>query len=80
MEQTKIYLCYQTDVWHSGASKRLVYIGDDMWDCVAQLGKEFNLNEKHEQQLRDDHQTRGIGTYELLIEEERLNCFSNNWN
>lgn len=75
MEQPRIYLCYETDKWHTHASKVLVYLGEDLEDCIAQLRKEFDLVPSYCEQLRNNMQTIG-----LLIEEERLNCFSNNWN
>lgn len=81
MEQPTIYLCYETDKWHTNASKVLVYLGEQLEDCIAQLRKEFDLVPSDCEQLRNDMQTFGFEKdSELLIEEERLNCFSNNWN
>lgn len=76
MEQPTIYLCYEM----SSEYKRLVYLGENIEDCIAQLQKEFDLEPSDCEQLRNDMQTFGMGRSELLIEEERLNCFSNNWN
>ena len=80
MTQPTIYLCYETDKWHTNASKVLVYLGENLEDCIAQLRQEFDLVPSDCEQLRKDKQTFGMGRSELLIEEERLNCFSNNWN
>ena len=76
MEQPTIYLCYEM----SSEYKRLVYLGEQLEDCIAQLRQEFDLMPTDCEQLRRDKQTFGMGESELLIEEERLNCFSNNWN
>lgn len=81
MEQPTIYLCYETDKWHTNASKVLVYLGESLEDCIAQLRQEFDLVPSDCEQLRNGMQTFGFEKdSELLIEEERLNCFSNNWN
>lgn len=77
MEQKSIYLCYEM----SSEYKRLVYLGEQLEDCIAQLRKEFDLVPIDCEQLRNNMQTFGFEKdCELLIEEERLNCFSNNWN
>ena len=77
MEQPTIYLCYEM----SSEYKRLVYLGEQLEDCIAQLRKEFDLVPIDCEQLRSNMQTFGFEKdCELLIEEERLNCFSNNWN
>lgn len=81
MEQPTIYLCYETYKWHTNASKVLVYLGENLEDCIAQLRQEFDLLPNDCKNLRNDMQTIGFDKEcELLIEEERLNCFSNNWN
>lgn len=69
-------MCYEM----SSEYKRLVYLGEDLEDCIAQLRQEFDLVPRYCEQLRKDKQTFGMRRSELLIEEERLNCFSNNWN
>lgn len=77
MEQKSIYLCYEM----SSEYKRLVYLGESLEDCIAQLRQEFDLEPTDCEQLRNNMQTFGFEKdCELLIEEERLNCFSNNWN
>lgn len=81
MEQPTIYLCYETDKWHTNASKVLVYLGENLEDCIAQLRQEFDLLPRDCDFLRNEMHTVGLERdRELLIEEERLNCFSNNWN
>lgn len=81
MEQKSIYLCYETDKWHTNASKVLVYLGESLEDCIAQLRQEFDLVPSDCDFLRNEMHTVGFEKdCELLIEEERLNCFSNNWN
>lgn len=81
MEQPTIYLCYETDKWHTNASKVLVYLGENLEDCIAQLRQEFDLEPSDCDFLRNEMHTVGLERdRELLIEEERLNCFSNNWN
>lgn len=81
MEQPTIYLCYETDKWHTHASKVLVYLGENLEDCIAQLRQEFDLVPNDCENLRNDMHTIGFDKdCELQIEEERLNCFSNNWN
>jgi hypothetical protein len=81
MTQPTIYLCYETDKWHAYSSKRLVYLGESLEDCIAQLRQEFDLEPSDCENLRNNMQTFGFEKdSELLIEEERLNCFSNNWN
>lgn len=81
MEQKSIYLCYETDKWHTNASKVLVYLGENLEDCIAQLRKEFDLVPSDCDFLNNEMHTVGFERdRELLIEEERLNCFSNNWN
>ena len=77
MEQPTIYLCYEM----SSEYKRLVYLGEDLEDCIAQLSQEFDLIPSDCDILRNELHTVGFKEgLELLIEEERLNCFSNNWN
>ena len=77
MEQPTIYLCYEM----SSEYKRLVYLGEQLDECIAQLRKEFDLEPTDCEQLRNNMQTFGFEKdCELLIEEERLNCFSNSWN
>lgn len=77
MEQPTIYLCYEM----SSEYKRLVYLGENLEDCIAQLRQEFDLVSSDCDFLRNEMHTVGFERdRELLIEEERLNCFSNNWN
>ena len=77
MEQPTIYLCYET----SSEYKRLVYLGENLEDCIAQLRQEFDLEPSDCNFLKNEMHTVGFERdRELLIEEERLNCFSNNWN
>lgn len=33
----KVYLVFRTDVWHSYASRELIYIGDDLDSTIAQI-------------------------------------------
>lgn len=77
IEQPTIYLCYET----SSEYKRLVYLGENLEDCIAQLQQEFDLDQSDCDILRNELHTVGLERdRELLIEEERLNCFSKNWN
>jgi hypothetical protein len=57
MTQETIYLCYETDKWISRESKELAYIGTDLEDCIAQMAREFELNERNKEQLRTNGQT-----------------------
>ena len=77
MTQETIYLCYEADKWISLESKELAYIGTDLEDCIAQMAREFELNEKNKEQLRTNGQTISEDGYGYIIEEERTNCFVN---
>lgn len=48
MEQATIYLCYNTDNWHTHQSMthdNLIYISDNLEDCITKLKKHFSLAE-----------------------------------
>lgn len=77
MTQETIYLCYEADKWISRESKELAYIGTDLEDCIAQIAREFELNERNKEQLRTNGQTISEDGYGYIIEEERTNCFVN---
>ena len=74
MKQKPIYLCYE----NYSVSRKLIYIGEDYDDCLAQMAKEYDLSKSDIQSLQDNGQTHcyhyGV---ELSIEEQTLNCFTN---
>lgn len=74
MEQQPIYLCYE----NYSVSRKLIYIGQDYEDCLAQIAKEYDLTKSDIESLRDDGQTHCYHAgVELSIEEQTLNAFAN---
>lgn len=86
MEQTTIYLCYNTDNWHTHQSMthdNLIYISDNLEDCITKLKKHFSLAEWQCQQLRNIQQTQASGEDDksqlignIYIAKEILNDFT----
>lgn len=77
MTQQLIYLCYRTDNWHSTNSRELVYVGNDLEDCIAQIdAHRGGLSDNDKYQLREIKQTQGHnGDSEWHFEEVLTNAF-----
>jgi hypothetical protein len=77
MEQIPIYLCYRTDRWLSTDSKRLIYTGEDIEDCIAQLEAYEGMTKEQAKQVREDGQSQCTGAeYEWIVEKQYLNTFT----
>lgn len=72
-----VYLVFRTDVWHSYASRELVYIGDDLDDTITQIEAHTECTEKQAEQLREYGQSQcneGVD-HEFDLVECKLNTF-----
>lgn len=72
-----VYLVFRTDVWHSYASRELVYVGDDLDCTIAQIEEHTECTKKQAEQLREFGQSQcndGVD-YEFDIEEVEVNTF-----
>lgn len=56
MTQKQIYLCYETDKWHSNSSRVLRYIGEDKEDCIASLQAHRGMTDEQAEQVRNQDQ------------------------
>lgn len=74
LKQETIYLAYETDQWLTHKSRVLRYVGTDFDDVVAQLSKEYDLDDNQYATLQE-HRQLNANDYGLLIEEQRTNCF-----
>lgn len=77
MKQQEIILCYETDKHHSISSRALVYVGEDLEDCIAQIDKHRGgLSDEDKEQLRDMLQTQGHeGDTEWYFDKVLTNAF-----
>ena len=66
METRLIYLVYQTDEWHSLASRLYIYIGEDMEDIIAQLIAYRGMTEDDANEIRSTH-IRHSATTETMV-------------
>lgn len=75
MKQETIFLVYEYDKWLQ--NKKLIYIGTDKDDCIAQIGGYAGLTEQQKKQLNS---SMHIQCYdkgcEYLIEEQLTNAFT----
>lgn len=76
MIQNMIYLCYRTDEWLSNDSKELVYVGEEIEDCIAQLVTYKDMTEEQADDIRSmlQSQCNGLG-YEWVFETAYTNAF-----
>lgn len=74
MKQKQIYLCYETDCWHSNSSRVLRYVGEDKEDCIAQLQAHRGMTNEQAEQVREMDQSQCDG-YEWLFEKVLINAF-----
>ncbi|MBQ3945636.1 MAG: hypothetical protein II670_08525 [Alphaproteobacteria bacterium] len=72
-----VYLVFRTDKWHSYASRKLVYVGDDLDCTIAQIEAHTECTKEQAEQLREYCQSQcneGVD-YEFDIEEVEVNTF-----
>lgn len=78
MKQKEIILCYKTDRWHSVENRRLIYIGEDKDDCIAQLVSGGWMSDYQAEQIINTNQSQGDNLgYEWDFVYERINSFTN---
>lgn len=64
VDRRTIYLVFETDAWLSHSSETLVYVGDDLEECIAEVGAENDLTFEQRDELLVWHQ--------LMIPEREL--------
>lgn len=71
-----IYFFYITDVWHSTASKELVYISDSLENGIAQCKAYRDMTEEQAEQIREMQQSQcNNSDYEWIVETHKINTF-----
>ena len=72
----QIHLIYSTDQWLSNESRKLVYIGEEIEDCLASCVAYKGMTKEQAQMCRERSQSQCTGNeVEWIVEHTFLNAF-----